>query len=107
MLWRVRGKYPVATHTSRHSFHCCFVNVVAHLLMQLCSQCPFERALSLGDFMTLHEQSCLESVENRQAVARLNHDNAALTTEVDNLKSYIESAKMAMLAEQRCVVVVA
>jgi hypothetical protein len=38
--------------------------------------------MALSDLPLLHEQSCVDALENRQAVKRLNSDNASLKAEV-------------------------
>lgn len=66
---------------------------------KICNTRPFERAMALSDLPLLHEQSCVDALENRQAVKRLNSDNASLKAEVDSLKNYIESAAVRMMEE--------
>ena len=55
--------------------------------------------MALSDLPVLHEQSCIDALENRQAVKRLNQENASLKSEVSALKGYIESAAIRMMED--------
>jgi hypothetical protein len=59
--------------------------------------------MALSDLPFLHEQSCIEAMENQKAVKRLNQESASLKAEVSSLKGYIEAASMRMMEDDESV----